>query len=173
MATAYVTLRNVINERSVNRLMDNALTIARWATTIVVAIWGNVPQLTQLLVMLMVIDIALGVCVAWKQRDLSAKAAWEGMTKKIASLLMIAVAGLLNPFVNGLVEVNLVQAASAFYIVPELLSITRNAAILDVPVFTQFTVVLRYFQAVSQGGTPESHASTEPKKPNDPPVGDS
>ena len=155
------------------RLIYNALTITRWGMTMLMAFWGGIPQLTQLLVWLMVIDVALGVCVAWKQKDLSAKAAWEGMTKKIASLLMIAVAGLLNPFIHGLVEVNLVQAASAFYIVPELLSITRNAAILDVPVFTQFTVVLRYFQAVSQEGSPESHASTEPKEPNKPTDGNS
>lgn len=41
------------------------------------------------------------------------------------------------------------QATSAFYIVPELTSIVRNAAALDVPVFVQMQGVPRYFQAVA------------------------
>lgn len=93
------------------------------------------------------IDVLLGLILAVKSHDLSAQAAWQGMTKKIVSLLLVATAALLNPHIQGIIEINLTQAASAFYLVPELTSITRNAAALDVPVFTQMKDILRYFQS--------------------------
>lgn len=115
----------------------------------VMGLWAALPELTQLLVWLMVADTVLGLMVAVKRRNLSAKLAWNGATKKIGSLLLIGIAGLLNPHVQSFIEINLVQAASAFYIVPELTSIARNAAILDIPVFVQFRTILGYFQAVA------------------------
>lgn len=134
---------------------------------LVAAFWYSIPELTQLLVMLMVVDAIFGVWVAWKQRNLSATRAWEGMTKKIGSLLLVGVAALLNPHIQDIIEINLVQAASAFYIVPELLSIMRNAAILDIPVFSQFTTVLRYFQSASEvkdkDGNQDGFISKDPR----------
>lgn len=138
----------------------------RWVTTGIVALWGQMPQLTQLLVALMIVDITLGLAVAIKRRDVSSKAAWNGMTKKIGSLLLVAVAALLNPFANNIMEINLVQAASAFYVVPELLSISRNAGILGVPVFTQFSLLMRYFQTVSGQGSEDE--TTHSKKTIEP-----
>jgi toxin secretion/phage lysis holin len=140
-------------DRQVDTVWENLDYISdplKWAAALTVGLWTAVPELTQLLVTLMVIDIVLGLMVARKLRNLSAKAAWDGAQKKVTALILVAVAALLSPRIQPIIEINLVQAASAFYIVPELLSITRNAAILDVPVFNQMTVVLRYFQAVSE-----------------------
>lgn len=124
-----------------------------WIRTFMAALlglWQALPELTHLLIWLMVADTLLGLAVAVKQKNLSATTAWNGATKKLGSLLMVGVAALLNPHIQNFIEINLVQAASAFYIVPELTSITRNAAILDIPVFTQFKDILRYFEAASQ-----------------------
>ena len=76
--------------------------------------WAAMPQLTQLLLLLMVLDTALGVTRAIRAHDLSAHAAWEGATKKLGTLLLVAVAAVLNPYVQNFLEINLVQAASAF-----------------------------------------------------------
>jgi toxin secretion/phage lysis holin len=69
---------------------------------------------------------------------------WDGVTKKILSLGVICIAALLDIYID-LLGIDLVQVTTLFYIGPELLSIIRNAAIAGVPVPTQFTQVLRYF----------------------------
>jgi len=99
------------------------------------------------------VDILLGVILAIRHRDLSVTTAMDGMTRKIVSLILVGVAALLTPYVSGLVEINLAQAASAFYLVPEMLSISRNAASLGVPMFSQFEQVLEYFRAYSSTRT--------------------
>lgn len=120
----------------------------KWVAALVSALWGGVPDLTRLLFVLMVIDTLFGLTVAIKERSLSSSMAWSGVTKKLGTLGMVVVAALLGPY-NPIPEISLVQAASAFYTVPELLSIARNAAILHIPVFSQFSGVLRYFQGIS------------------------
>lgn len=125
----------------------------RGVAAVLLGLWNAMPELTHLLIFLMLADTALGVAVAVKQRNISSTAAWSGATKKLGSLLMVGVAALLNPYIQDVVQVNLVQAASVFYIVPELTSIARNAAILEVPVFSQLTPILRYFQAASGSDT--------------------
>lgn len=121
----------------------------RGVTAVLMGAWAALPELTHLLIFLMLADTALGLAVAIKQRQLSSSAAWTGATKKLGSLLMVGVAALLNPYIQDIVQINLVQAASVFYIVPELTSIARNAALLDVPVFTQLQPILQYFKAAS------------------------
>ena len=144
-------------------LLERIRLVVQVLVAMVMGFWAMLPALTQLLVWLMVADTALGLMIAIRKRDLSAQVAWTGATKKIGSLILIGVAGLVNPHVQGIIEVNLVQAASAFYIVPELTSISRNAAILHVPVFVQMSGLLRYFQAAS-GAPPakEDESKTPP-----------
>ena len=138
-----------MNREAVLNNLDTVYQYAKWLLAALAAWWSSVPELTQLLVMLMAIDTLFGLWVAIKQRNLSATRAWDGVTKKVGTLGMVVVAAILNPHIQNIIEVNLVQAASAFYIVPELLSITRNAAVLEIPIFSQLTPVLRYFQSAS------------------------
>lgn len=145
--------------------MEHVEKAAQWGLAAAVAFWAALPQLTQLLLLLMVLDTALGVTRAIRAHDLSAQAAWEGATKKLGTLLLVAVAAVLNPYVQNFLEINLVQAASAFYIIPELTSITRNAAALDVPVFVQMQGVMRYFRAVS-GQQPDAGDEEGDEKPD-------
>ncbi len=129
--------------------IDRVLDWLRVAAAAVAALWCAIPSLTQLLILLMGVDILLGLILAIRRRDLSVTTAVDGMTRKIVSLILVGVAAMLTPYVGGLVEINLAQAASAFYIVPEMLSISRNAARLGVPVFSEFERVLEYFRSYS------------------------
>lgn len=129
--------------------MEHLQSWIRSITAVLLGVWASLPELTQLLIWLMVADTVLGIAVAVKQHNLSSAQAWNGATKKLGSLLMVAVAALLNPHIQSFFEINLVQAASAFYIVPELTSIMRNAATLEIPAFTQLQPILRYFQTAS------------------------
>lgn len=129
--------------------IDRVLDWLRVAAAAVAALWCAIPSLTQLLILLMGVDILLGLILAIRRRDLSVTTAVDGMTRKIVSLILVGVAAMLTPYVGGLVEINLAQAASAFYIVPEMLSISRNAAQLGVPVFSAFERVLEYFRSYS------------------------
>ena len=131
--------------------IDRAFEWLRYAAAACAALWLQIPSLTQLLILLMGVDIVLGVILAVRRRDLSVATAMDGMTRKIVSLILVGVAALLTPYVSGLVEINLAQAASAFYIVPEMLSISRNSARLGVPVFSEFERVLDYFRTYSAG----------------------
>lgn len=126
----------------------------RSVAAIAIGLWASLPELTGLLVALMGIDIVLGLIVAIKERRLSASAAWSGITKKVVTIIIIGVTYVLNPHVT-FIGVDLVQAASVFYIVPELTSIVRNAAIMGVPMFTQFAPVLDYFTAAATKGKTE------------------
>ena len=132
--------------------IDNVTDGLRWIAATVAAFWLQIPSLTQLLIILMGVDILLGVILAIRNRDISVGTAMDGVTRKLVSLILVGVAALLTPYVSGLVEINLAQAASAFYIVPEMLSISRNSASLGVPVFSQFEQILEYFRSYSGSG---------------------
>lgn len=117
----------------------------KWILAGLAAIFHGIPELTYFLLMLMALDCAFGLGVAIKQRDVSPTAAWKGATKKLGSLGIVVLAALVDNYID-ILGIDLVQVVTVFYIGPELLSILRNAAILEVPVPPQFVSVLRYFQ---------------------------
>ena len=137
---------------SVNIQIDDAFEYLRWGAAGCALLWIQIPELTQLLLIMMVADVVLGLIVAIKKRDLSASTASWGVTKKLIVLLLVGMAAVLNHYIQPIIEINLTQAASVFYIVPEMLSISRNAAELGVPVFSQFETVLEYFRNYSGAG---------------------
>lgn len=128
---------------------DKAVSVVRYTLTGAAALWGRIPELTQLLLLLMAIDIVMGLVVAVQSKDLRPDKAWRGVTKKLGALALIGVMALINPHVNQVIEIDLVTVANAFYLVPELGSIVRNAGLLDVPVPAQVQAVQDYFRTVS------------------------
>ena len=108
------------------------------------------PPLTQALLWIMVADILLGITVAVKHRSLSRAALFDGVTRKFVILVLMGVAAVLNPHTQWILGIDLVQAGSAFYLVYELTSVVRNAAILNVPVFSQLQDVLRIFSQANE-----------------------
>jgi len=80
----------------------------------------------------MAIDYVLGVTCGGKEKQLSSKAAFNGLLKKIAILAIIAVGVALDNIVNG--QGLLRSLVIFFYIGLEGISIVENAARLGVPV---------------------------------------
>src|SRR4051812_46426357 len=98
----------------------------RVAMAAIIGLWGAIPAVTQLLVLLMAADLVLGTWLAISNRQYSVDYARRGAGKKLATLMMVGVAAILTPHVQASIGINLVQAASAFYLVPELGSVTKN-----------------------------------------------
>jgi toxin secretion/phage lysis holin len=136
-------------------LVEGALSSNREKMTIkglgalLVGYWQLIPPLTQALLWVMVGDIVLGIAVAIKTKNLSRQIMFDGVTKKVTVLVLMGVAAVLNPHVQPLIGIDLVRAASFFYLAYEVTSVVRNAAILEVPVFNQLQDVLRYFHVAS------------------------
>ena len=132
-------------------VMEEQMNWIRVAMAAVVGFVRNIPELTWFLLLLMGLDTIFGIAAAWKQRKLSPDAARRGATKKVGSLGIIVLAALVDQYID-LLGIDLVQVTTVFYIGPELLSILRNAAILEVPVPPQFAQVLAYFQKDEKNG---------------------
>lgn len=130
-------------------MLETMQYILRTVMAFVAGVWHRLPGLTQLLIVLMAADLLLGLIIAIRQRKLSARLSFNGITKKVVALLLVGLAAAIQPHVASVIEIDLIQAASAFYIVPEMISITRNAAILEVPVFTGFKPLMRYFSSIA------------------------
>lgn len=152
-----------MGKRMGDHFFDNAVKASQWVAAAVTGLWFALPELTELLIALMATDVILGFVKAWKDRDVSPAKAFSGVTKKMVTLLMIGVFALIDHYADDVLHLNLMQAGSAFYLIPELTSIMHHAAALDVPVFNQLQGVLRYFQTASGGDTPER----EEDKPNE------
>jgi len=100
-----------------------------------IAIWAGLIPLVQLLLILILIDIVSGVVVAIQERRLSSDVAWKGMTRKAMSLLMVAMAGVIQHYAADLVgNLPLQTAVAGFYCAGEVLSILENATNAGLPV---------------------------------------
>lgn len=142
--------------------IDKGIEWLRWGAAGCALLWLKIPELTQLLLIMMAVDVVFGLIIAIKKRDLSVSAASWGVTKKFAVLVLVGLAAVLNHYVQNVIEINLTQAASVFYLVPEMLSISRNAAELGVPVFSQFETVLDYFRNYSTPGAHDNPPAPAP-----------
>ena len=128
---------------------EGVVSYAKWIAATLVAFLDGIPELTWFLIMLMVLDLIFGIGVSFKLGRPSIRLAWEASTRKIYSLGIIVLAALVDQYVD-LLGIDLVQVATVFYIGPEILSILRSAAILEVPVPPQFAQVLKAFQQPEQ-----------------------
>lgn len=131
--------------------MDRIKAGVQWVAAFIMGIWDGIPALTQLLLILMAVDLAVRVLIGIKDRSLGYKVVWDVVTKKAMTIGMVVVGALLQPYVGEAMSVNLVQAASVFYIVPELVSIVKGAGTLQVPVPNEIAKVIAYFDAFSNG----------------------
>lgn len=124
--------------------LEKALEFSRWVIAAVAAFLSGIPELVGLLVLLMIIDTLFGFEVARKNKSLSVQVAIEGASGKVYRLGAVAVFAIFQAYVQ-IPGIDLVLAATVFYIAPEILSIIKNLAILGVPVPPQIDRVLEYF----------------------------
>lgn len=95
-------------------------------------LWGGWSALVQTLVLFIVLDYVLAVIVASAHGKLSSRIGFEGIAKKVAILVLVAVAHQVD---NALGESNMIRdTVIFFYIANELLSILETVAKTDLPI---------------------------------------
>lgn len=110
--------------------MNNGGTWFKVAFAAFAAFFARLDPLVQVLIALMVADIASGLLAAFVNRELSSDVSFRGMAKKAIVLILVAIAAMLGPVVN----LPLGQAVAGFYAAHEGLSIIENAARAGLPV---------------------------------------
>lgn len=95
-------------------------------------LFGGWTQLMTVLVVFIAIDFILGLSLAAKEGRASSHELWVGVTRKIGTLAIVAVAHLLDTVIG---DAHLIRdAAIFFYLAGELLSLIENAGQLGVPI---------------------------------------
>ena len=95
-------------------------------------LYGGWTQLMTVLIVFIVIDFISGVALAAKDGRAASRELWLGVTRKIGTLAIIAVAHLLDTIIG---DAHLIRdAAIFFYLAGELLSLIENAGQLGVPI---------------------------------------
>lgn len=95
-------------------------------------LFGGWTQLMTVLVVFITIDFILGLSLAAKEGRASSHELWLGVTRKIGTLAIVAVAHLLDTVIG---DAHLIRdAAIFFYLAGELLSLIENAGQLGVPI---------------------------------------
>lgn len=100
------------------------------------SLWlGDLPTAVKILLALMAIDIFAGVIAAGKVGKVSSSVAWSGMTKKIVTMGVIALAYLIGSYLNGpTLGAPFGELAVGFYIAVESISILENARAVGIPI---------------------------------------
>jgi len=94
------------------------------------ALWGGLPVLVQVLIVLMAMDIATGMLSAFVNRELSSDVSWRGMARKAIILLVVACGVWIEPAVG----LPIGAAVAGFYAAHEGLSILENVTRAGLPV---------------------------------------
>jgi len=94
--------------------------------------FGGWTQLMTVLVVFIIIDFITGLTLAGKEGKASSRELWFGVTRKIGTLAIVAVAHLLDTIIG---DAHLIRdAAIFFYLAGELLSLVENTGRLGVPI---------------------------------------
>lgn len=109
---------------------DTVWLYVKIAAGVAAAMWGGMPELVQVLIILMLLDIATGVLAAFVNREISSNVSARGIAKKSIVLILVAAGVLLEPVVNLAIG----KAIAGFYAMHEGLSIIENAARAGLPV---------------------------------------
>lgn len=120
--------------------------IAGGAVALASFLWGGLDNYMTTLILFLAIDFITGTMVALRTKKLNAKKSFDGFSKKIAILFMVAVAVRVDIMMGA--EGVLRILAIYGYAGTELYSITENAIKLGIPVPVQ---VAKYFKVYMEG----------------------
>lgn len=95
------------------------------------ASWLQTHSLVPTLIALQLADVVMGLLCALRRLEISSSASYRGMTKKAGTLIIIAVAFLIEPHAQGLPTGAM---TTLFYVVTEAISVIENGARLGIPV---------------------------------------
>ena len=99
------------------------------------ALWGNLPDAVRLLVVLMILDMTAGIAYAIYKRELSPRVAWDGVSKKVMTLVLVGLAYLITDSITlPNLGVHAGTAAAGFYVAAESISILEKANKIGIPI---------------------------------------
>lgn len=124
-------------------------------------LWGALPVLVQILLILQLIDILSGLLAAWCQRTVSSDVSFRGMAKKVLCLALIGGAHALE--LGFAFDIPLSSIAAGFYCIHEIISITENAARTGLPVPQQLLDVLQKLQDANPPAAPPAQEQGQPR----------
>ncbi len=114
--------------------MENIFNIIKWISAGVAAVitylFGGVDTLLMILIALLVIDYLTGVLAAIYNKKLSSEIGFKGIVKKVAMLLIVAVAHMIGQAVS---VPELRSLVVGFYIANEAISVLENTGRMGVP----------------------------------------
>lgn len=96
------------------------------------AIWGGLAPVIQVLVLLMVLDVATGFLAAYVTATIDSGVSFRGMARKAIVLLLVGAASALEAHVD--LPIGLGTAVAGFYSAHELISLLENATRAGLPV---------------------------------------
>lgn len=97
-----------------------------------VAQFYGLPAIVQALLILIALDMLFGFLIAWREKTISSHEAFYGATRKCAQLILIGMAGLLQPLLK--LEIPLANVLAAYYVYVECLSILEHASKTGIPI---------------------------------------
>jgi len=100
--------------------------IVQWLMT-----FHNKYPVVGILFLMILLDVAIGLCAAIITKTVSSTVSQHGMIRKVINLLLIGVGAVLEPYAGGIPLSKMIAMA---FIVTEAISITENAARAGVPV---------------------------------------
>lgn len=126
-------------------MRESATSGLAWFCAAVGTVLSSVPLFTWLLVLLMVLDIAFWLCVKWTVKDISVGEYNVMVVGKLGRLGIVGLFGIVGLLIP-IPMVNYIQVATWFFIPGEVLSISKHASLLGIPIPVQLTAALRFFQ---------------------------
>jgi toxin secretion/phage lysis holin len=118
--------------------------------------WYRDHVLLSCLLTAMVFDVAMGLLVAKNGLDVNSAASFRGMSKKVAVLMIIGLAWIMEGALMELFKTStspfpFAGGIAAFYIAWELISITENAATLGLPIPENWVKALSKLRTMGGG----------------------
>lgn len=111
-----------------DKIFNGMSVITAMAGGIIAVLFGAWDKLLYTLMVLIVLDYALGIIKAVYTKTLSSEIGFKGLLKKIAMLVIVALANTIQNLMGGNVAVR--EIVIMFYIANEGISILENAAVI-------------------------------------------
>ena len=119
--------------------------------------WGHGQYpIVGILILMMGLDVAVGLCAAVITRSVSATVSQNGMTRKVIMLLLVGVGAVLEPYAGELPLSKLIAMA---FIATEGISIVKNSARAGVPVPQQLIDVLTKLESTDKPAVTDATAN--------------
>lgn len=103
-----------------------------WISGVAAGLWGGLSPLVQTLVVLIGLDFASGMILAWTTKSVSSDASYRGMGKKAMMLILVGAAHTFNA--TQPLGFDAASAVAGFFCATELISIVENGGRLGLPI---------------------------------------